>query len=102
MLSGTTTPLNWLISAFNLANVGWAAFIYACIRVTKLTFNAGSAITAARERVLKGEETLMLVATNHLPHIQVELEKLNAIGTRTNELLVSVQEELKYMSRRED
>ena len=42
MLADPLTPYPWFVSVFNLANLGWTAFIYTCYRVIKLSFSLGA------------------------------------------------------------
>jgi hypothetical protein len=85
----------------HLSYVGWSTFIYACYRVVRFTFNAGSLFTTIKERALDGEQTLHNMATNHLPHLQLELEKQNAQAALTNQLLTELRSDLKEWIRQE-
>lgn len=74
-----STPYEWVASHFNLQSVGWTAGIYFLYRAIKFVVIAVSAAIRGRDRVLTAEGTLTLIATNHLPHLQVELEKINTV-----------------------
>lgn len=86
-------PLPWLFD--HLASFGWSAVLYTCYRIVRGTFFAGSLFTIVKERVLQGEDTLRTMATNHLPHLQLELEKQNAHAETTNRLLTELRDAIK-------
>lgn len=86
-------PLPWLID--HVSSFGWGAVIYACYRVVRATFYAGSMFTIVKERVLEGEKTLVTMATNHLPHLQIELEKQNTHAETTHKLLAELRDGIK-------
>lgn len=43
-----------------------------------LAWKVSSMLRGYRDRFEKAESTIETIATNHLPHMQMELEKLNA------------------------
>lgn len=56
----------------NLINVGgWTALVTATWKIALRFFSFN-------EKISKTEETVVALATNHIPHIQIELEKANA------------------------
>jgi len=65
-----------------------------------MTFYAGSMFTIVKERVLEGEKTLVTMATNHLPHLQVELEKQNASTLITHALLTEVRDGIRGIGKK--
>lgn len=70
-------PSTWSWLAFHLQVIGWPAVLYGVYRIIVVCFRVGRAATLIEQRVLEGEKTLYLMATNHLPHLQMELEKSN-------------------------
>lgn len=61
--------LTWLVS--HLSVIGWPA-------IGIFIWKASSKVRAYSDRFCKAEETIELLSTNHLPHIQAELEKINS------------------------
>ena len=64
--------------------------MYLVYRVGKFLTDIVLKVTSVIERFESAESTLISVATNHLPHMQWELEK-------TNKTLISMDETLKKM-----
>lgn len=60
---------------------GWGLITAAFYKASRFFALAGVTFAEVERRVLLGETTLHLVATNHLPHLQLEMEKMN--GTLT-------------------
>jgi len=58
----------------NLHLIGWPALIFAAYRIIVVCVKVGRAAAKVEQRVLDGEKTLYLMATNHLPHIQEAME----------------------------
>ncbi len=54
-------------------------------------------INSVLTRFTDAEKTLALLATNHLPHLQAELEKFNSKQERTNEVLSEIREDLRLV-----
>lgn len=82
----STAPYVWVVS--HLQVIGWPAFFYGIYWVIKTCYKVGRAAATVEQRVLAGEQTLHLMASNHVPHLQLELEK-------ANETLGDIREELK-------
>lgn len=70
-----TSPLAWVVS--HLSVIGWPALLYAAYRVILVCIKIGRAATVVEQRVLKAEETIYLMANNHLAHIQQAVEETN-------------------------
>jgi hypothetical protein len=87
----STAPVLWVVN--HLQFIGWPAILYTLYRILLFCFGAARTLTIVEQRVLKGEETIFLMANNHLPHIQVASEE-------TNRSIISMHETLKLM--RED
>lgn len=87
-----TAPFVWAVSHFSY--IGWPTFIFACYRVFRFFYKLGCSVTLLIQRVLKGEETIQLMAVNHLPHIQAALEDINAKTEQTNEILRALRDDL--------
>jgi hypothetical protein len=67
---------------------GLCTAIYFIYRIGKFFADIVLKINSVVERFEAAETTLVTVATNHLPHIQAELEK-------TNQTMMSVDETMK-------
>jgi hypothetical protein len=69
----------WLIwiDAHWQALLAWVTGIFTLSKVGKFFARFAIAINNIFERFEKAEETLTLVATNHLPHMQSEMERMN-------------------------
>jgi hypothetical protein len=100
MFDVPATPYSWFVSVFNLANLGWTAFIYTCYRVIKLSFSLGASFTSFFDRLARGEEVLLTLSTNHLPHIQAELEKSTAQQEKILDTLEGLREDVRYGNKR--
>lgn len=59
----------WLNNHLNL--IAWPALL-------GIAWKISAKIKGYSDRFSKSEETIELLATNHLPHIQAELEKINS------------------------
>ena len=79
--------LHWLDSNWQ-AVCGWCTGIYLTYRVGKFFTDIVLKVKSVVERFEAAESTLVSVATNHLPHMQWELEK-------TNKTLISMDGTLK-------
>jgi len=90
-----TAPFTWAVIHFSY--IGWPALIYTCYRVIVLGFKFARTATLVEQRVLKGEETLYLLATNHLPHIQVAIENSDKTAQETNKVLQGIREDLRLL-----
>lgn len=71
----TTAPLDWAVN--HLHYIGWPAVIYGVYRVLRFCFLAARILSVVEQRVLKAEDTIYLMANNHLAHIQEAVEKTN-------------------------
>lgn len=65
----------------------WIGGLYTLYKLGSIVTAVIGFITTFTTRVKDAEKTLTLMATNHLPHLQVEMEKLNSKQDQTNELL---------------
>lgn len=83
-----TTPLSWVLS--HLSVIGWPAILYAAYRIIVACIKIGRAATLVEQRVLKGEETLYLLATNHIPHVEMAIQE-------GNKELRGIREDLKIL-----
>ena len=66
--------LHWLDSNWQ-AVCGWCTGIYLTYRVGKFFTDIVLKVKSVVERFEAAESTLVSVATNHLPHLQMELRK---------------------------
>ena len=78
--------LHWLDSNWQ-AVCGWCTVIYLTYRVGKFFTDIVLKVKSVVERFEAAESTLVSVATNHLPHLQIELEKTNATMTSMDQTL---------------
>lgn len=78
--------LHWLDSNWQ-AVCGWCTGIYLTYRVGKFFTDIVLKVKSVVERFEAAESTLVSVATNHLPHLQIELEKTNATMTSMDQTL---------------
>lgn len=64
---------------------GWAAGFYALYKMGSIVSAFASFLFSLVTRFKNAEKTLNLLATNHLPHLQKEMEKLNDKVEELNE-----------------
>lgn len=69
-------PLLWFALHWQ-AICGWAFLIVALYKFIRFMVKAITVLTSLADRATDAEQTIHLLSTNHLPHIQVELEKSN-------------------------
>jgi hypothetical protein len=91
----TSVPFDWLSNHLHL--IGWPTLIYACYRIIKVTFRFGRAATLVEQRVLDGEATLHLVATNHLPHLELAMQDTNKSVQNMHETLRGLRDDLRML-----
>lgn len=65
----------WVVSHLNF--IGWPVVLAAMYKLLRFLFKAGRAMTIFQQRVLNAEDTLRLLATNHIPHVQMAIEDSN-------------------------
>ena len=68
--------LSWIATNWQ-AVLGWTTGFTLLYKGGKIFANLAVSFNDVRERFSKAEATLQIVATNHLPHLQVEMEKMN-------------------------
>ena len=66
----------WIASNWQ-AICGWGGGLYLTYHFCRLLIAIVLAINAVVKRFTTAETTLSTVATNHLPHLQAEMEKVN-------------------------
>lgn len=90
----STAPYEWVVSHIG-AIIAWGTFLaaglFAFYRFIVVCYRAARAFATIEQRVLDGEKTLYTVATNHLPHLQLELET-------SNKHLQSLRDEVKELA----
>jgi len=57
--------------------LGWITGIFTISKVLRIFARVTISVNDVFERFLAAEQTLTLVATNHLPHLQAEMERMN-------------------------
>ena len=68
--------LLWLDAHWQ-AVLGWITGLITLAKVGKLFAKLAVSVNNVFERFLAAEQTLTLLATNHLPHLQAEVERMN-------------------------
>ncbi len=91
----SSIPFDWIVNHLHL--VGWPTLIYACYRVIKVTVKFARAATIVEQRVLKGEETLNLLATNHLPHLLAAMEDTDKSVQNMHETMRGIRDDLRLL-----
>lgn len=90
-----TAPISWVVT--HLQFIGWPAIFYTLYRILLFCFRAARTLTIVEQRVLKGEETIFLMANNHLPHIQKASEDTNLSIISLHETLRGVRDDLRML-----
>lgn len=63
------TLILWISDHFSL--IAWPTVVI-------MAWKLSATLRGYKDRFEKAEETIETIATNHLPHMQIELEKLNS------------------------
>lgn len=82
-------PLDWFSLHWQVI-CGWGTALIVLYKFFRWIGKATSSAHKVVVRATDAEETIKLIATNHLPHIQIELEKLNETMTGIREDFVKV------------
>ena len=72
----------------------WAGGLYLVFHIGRFFTAVVLALNSTVKRVLTAESTLTAMATNHLPHIQLELERNNNTLIVTNKILEDMRGDL--------
>jgi hypothetical protein len=83
----------WLSENWTTA-CAWAGGLYVVYQLGSVVTAFVNLIFSVVTRIKTAESTLKTMATNHLPHLQVELEKANGKQDKTHEILVDIREVL--------
>lgn len=75
----------------------WIGGLYSLYKLGSIVTAIIGLFTSISNRFKEAEDTLTRMATNHLPHIQAELEKFNTQKERTNEILAEVRDDLRLV-----
>ncbi len=75
----------------------WIGGLYTLYKLGSVVTAVVGFFTSITSRVKEAESTLSLMATNHLPHLQAEMEKVNAKQERTNEILSEIKDDLRLV-----
>lgn len=67
--------VSWLLAHFNY--IAWPAVVVASWRVSSVLKGYKDRFGANEATINATKETIEKIATNHLPHMQAELEKIN-------------------------
>lgn len=73
----------------------WTGGLYALYKIGSMVTAIATFLYSVVTRFKNAETTLNLLASNHLPHLQIELEKLSAGQERTNEILELIKDDLR-------
>lgn len=80
----------------------WAGGLYLAYHIGRLFASLVLVINALVKRFQMAEGTLVAMATNHLPHLQVELEKTNLSMLQSNALLLDIRKDLRAVLKIEE
>jgi len=90
------TWLSWIGSHWQ-ALLAWLTGIITLSKAGRFFARGAISIGKVFDRFETAEQTLVLLATNHLPHLQVEMEKLNtgvadlqATSDKGNDTLIEI------------
>lgn len=93
--------MNW-IGLHWQAILGWITGLVTLYKAGRWFAKLAISINNVFERFIQAENTLEKLATNHLPHLQIEMEKMNEgladlqISTDgSNELLTGIREDIR-------
>ena len=75
----------------------WAGGLYAMYKIGSMVTAVATFLYSVVSRFKNAETTLNLLATNHLPHIQAELERVSGAQSRTNDILSEIKEDLRLV-----
>ncbi len=78
--------IQWLVQNWQ-AVCGWITGLFVLGKLLRGFTSVVLSVSSAVKRFEQAENTLSLVATNHLPHMQWELEKTNATMTSMDQTL---------------
>jgi hypothetical protein len=95
--------LSWIAQNWQIV-LAWITGLTALWRVGKVLTGFVLSITDVFARFAKAESTLGLLATNHLPHLQAEMEKMNEgiadlqiCSDKSNEIQSGIREDLRVV-----
>jgi hypothetical protein len=81
---------------------GWSTGLYLVYHIGRFFTFVILKIQSVASRFMKAEETLTIMATNHLPHIQSELEKSNIRSEQNNQVLIDIRGDLRKVLKIEE
>jgi hypothetical protein len=73
----------------------WIGGLYTLYKLGSIVTSVISLFTSMSARFKNAEDTLMLLASNHLPHIQTELQNLNNKQDKAHEVLAEIRDDLR-------
>jgi hypothetical protein len=85
----------WVVSHLSL--IGWPTLIFTCYKLLRFIFKSGTLLTVFIQRVLKAEDTIHLMATNHLPHLEMYMQDTNKSVQEGNKTLDDIHDTLKLL-----
>lgn len=91
----TAPILSWVIS--HLYAIGWPAVLYGVYRVIRFCIVVARTLTIVEQRVLKGEETIYLMASNHLPHLEMAIQDTNKILGTMHDTMRGTRDDLRVL-----
>lgn len=91
----------WIASNWQ-ALCGWIGGLYLTYHIGRLFASFVLAINSLVNRFQKAEGTLTAMSTNHLPHIQAELEKTSLAMLQSNALLLDIRKDLRAVLKIEE
>ena len=96
MQSSGYAPLVWLASHWQ-AICGWVSAIFLGFKVLRWITRTTQWTQDLKERAETAESTISLLATNHLPHMQMALEQNNRILNDQTDQLERMNETLNHI-----
>ena len=77
------------------AVAAWIGGLYTLYKLGSIVTAVIGLFTSISNRFKDAETTLTLLATNHLPHLQAELQNLNVKQENTHNVLEEIRDELR-------
>lgn len=80
----------------------WTGGLYLTYHIGRLFASMVLALNSWVKRFQQAETTLVTMSTNHLPHIQAELEKTSLAVLQSNALLLDIRKDLRAVLKIEE
>ena len=86
----------WIASNWQTV-CAWIGGLYTLYKLGSIITAVINFVATTSARFKNAEDTLLALATNHLPHIQGELQSVSLKQDKTNELLGEVRDDLRLI-----